>query len=78
MQISQLPQSIARLVTRDGFVESYQEKLSTVKNCREAYEAAEEEYRILFGTPKYSTYDTFRNALARWNKNRIKRLKSRK
>lgn len=75
MQTIKLPRSVARLTTVTGFIESYQEQLRTAKSCREAYEAAEEEYRILFGSNRYSAYGTFRNALTRSNKNRIKRLK---
>jgi len=78
MKTTPLPRSVARLVTRDGFIELYQEKLKATKTCKVAYLKAEEEYQTLFGRSKYSTYDTFRNALVRWNKNRIKHLKSKK
>ena len=72
---SQLPTSVIRLTTVSGFIKSYKEKLSVTKSCKEAYEAANEEYRILFGSSRYSTYGTFRNTLSRWNKKRIKHLK---
>lgn len=70
MEVTQLPKSIARLTTPDGFIESYQEKMRHAKTCKEAYEMAEEEYRILFGTNRYSSYPTFKNAITRWNKKR--------
>lgn len=78
MQTNPLPKSVARLTSVDGFIESYQEKLKNTKTCKEAYLKAEEEYRILFGKPKYSSHGTFRNALARWNDKRLKNLKKKK
>ena len=78
MQTAQLPQSVARLTTVDGFIESYHEKISSTDTCRQAYELAEEEFRILFGLPRYANYETFKNTLKRWNQKRKKRLTKQK
>jgi len=66
--ITPLPASISRLITTEGFIESYFEKFTPHSTCKQAYEAAEEEFYILFGKNKYASYESFRKALCCYNK----------
>jgi hypothetical protein len=60
------------LLTVDGFIRRYFELACSYPTMQAAYDATERQYELAFGKRKYSDYDTFRNTLSRWNKNKKK------
>ena len=57
-----------KLATRKGFFEYYFSKINNADTNEKVFYLVNEEYRKLFGKPKFKSYDSFRHSLARYLK----------
>lgn len=62
-----------RLLTVDGFIETYYERCKTSASYREAYESCEEDYFRIVGERRYVDWSAFRVVLHRRHKKRAGR-----
>ena len=55
-----IPERAIDLLDRDGFIEAYFEGVRAGLKCKDAFNAANDEYYYFFGKFKYSDYRSFR------------------
>lgn len=57
-----------KLNTSQGYFLRYFQLLAIYKDYQDTYEALEVEYMTVFNKPKYSSYESFRNAKSKYQK----------
>jgi hypothetical protein len=61
---------ILKLLNTSGFYELWITRIPYTKNHEEAYESAEGFFQACFDKRRFANYDSFRNAVSHWLKNR--------
>lgn len=62
-----------QLLTKVGFIHRFYHHLHSSKSHREAYEKTEDDYLLLLGCSKYSSFESFKVVLWRYNRAKLKR-----
>ena len=53
---------IKRLATRSGFIDLFYSECDNDHTYKDTFERLNDEYEDVFGTPRYSDYNSFRNS----------------
>lgn len=63
--MEKIPDSVLKLMTKEGFMELFWQKVVSGKTYKRAYEEMEEEHFGIFGKRKYASYESFKVILYR-------------
>ena len=56
--------------TRDGFIDTYLDRLPIYKTAADAYWSVEHDHMPIFGRTKYNGHQSFASVFSRWNNRR--------